>query len=302
MPGTDQAVARVAATQFGLLTRQQALDAGFSRAAIQRRLSHGRWLRIEHGVYVVHGAPISWNVKVLAACLSTGGIASHRTAAVLHGVAGFRPGRPEITIPRRTRGMSVQARVHQSRDLHLTTPTWRDGIPVTDTARLAVDLGSVVPFERYELAMDDMIGAKLLTWDQALDSVIRHGKRGRNGVGSLRALLRERYGDEVSESALERAFERMLRHTGLAAPMPQYNISDELGFIARVDFAYPEQRIAIELDSKKHHLHARAFEDDPRKRNRLKLAGWLVLEYTWDMVINRPTMVLHQIRQALESR
>lgn len=295
----DRRVAVIAARQHAVVARDQLLAVGVTPSAIKRRCASGRWIAIERGVYLIHGAPVTWHTRLMAACLATGGVASHRSAAVLHEVRGFRPGRAEVTVERGRRARATSARVHESGDIDLIRP-WRiDGIPTTDAARLSVDLGSVCPFEQYELGIDDLLGRKALTWDLMLDALMAHAERGRNGVGALRALLVERYGEEVSDSALERAFMRLWRRSTLPEPTSQHEIFDEVGFIARVDYAYPERRIAIELDSKKFHLTGVAFEEDPRKRNRLKLAGWLVLEFTWRMIIEQPMTVLRQIERAL---
>jgi hypothetical protein len=161
--------------------------------------------------------------------------------------------------------------VHSSRDLG---PPWTsvvDGVPVTTPARLAADLGAVVSFPRYEGAVDEMIARRLLTWDDALEALVVLARRGRNGIGPLRALLVERYGDEIAGSALERAFHRGLVEQGLPEPLLEYEIHDAAGFVARVDAAYPEALLAIELDSRLHHLTGHAFEEDRRKRNRLEV-------------------------------
>jgi hypothetical protein len=302
MTSLDHKIATTAARQHGLITRAQALLLGMSSAQIQRRRSTGRWIAVESGVYLIHGAPFTWHTRVMTACLATGGMASHRTAAALLQTPDFRPGRPEVTVPRSTRVHTNSWRVHQSTDLHLVQPILVAEIPTTPVDRLAVDLGSVVPFAVYEKAIDALVARNQLTWDRMLRTLLAHARRGRNGVGALRALLLERYGDDVSTSALERAFAEIFRHVDLPLPLAEHSIYDALGFIARVDFAYPKLRIAIELDSKRHHLHATAFEEDRRKRNRLKLAGWFVLEFTWKMVIEQPLLVIRQIEQAIATQ
>jgi hypothetical protein len=299
---SDEIVGRIAANQHGLVARQQAIDAGLTPSAIQHRRRTGRWISAAPGVYLIHGSPFTWHTRLLAACLSLDGVASHRSAAALHEVRGFRPGQPEITVRRRSGHRRLDVRVHESLDLGLTTPTKIAGIPTTNPARLAVDLGAVVSFDRYEAAVDDLLARKLLTWDDALDMLLSHSKQGRNGVGALRALLTERYGSDVSESALEQAFERGFRARGLPHPITQIEVADAAGFIARLDFGFPERMLLMELDSVRYHLNAEAFEADRRKRNRLRVAGWLLLEYTWDMVIRSPDATYRQIMEAYHAR
>ena len=118
----------------------------------------------------------------------------------------------------------------------------------------------------------------------------------------MRQLVSSRLGDDVDESTLERAWYRLYRSSTLPRPVRQLKIYDDVGFVARVDIAYPQAKIAIELDSKQFHLTVEAFEADRRKRNRLELAGWMVLAFTWEAVMRNPALVLAQIEQALASR
>ncbi len=299
MTTLDHAVGRLAAGQLGLVTRAQAQAVGLSNAAVDRRVASGRWCRLQRSVYVVTGAPVTWPTKVLAACLATGGIASHRSAAALLEVDGARPGRPEVTVARGTRFAHIDARVHQSRDVHLFTARRVQGMPTTPPARLVVDLGAVVPFATLERTVGDLIGTQRLTWEDAAHALLVHSKQGRRGAGPLPALLLARYGDELDDSALERAFMRAFPIAELPMPTHQFAVYDEDGFIGRADFAYPTRRILIELDSVRWHLNLRSFQKDREKRNRMKLAGWLVLEFTREDVLRRPDHVFAQIRAAL---
>lgn len=302
MSDVDDALWRLAATQHGLLSRAQVLAHGLSPSAIQHRRARGRWLTVQPSVYFINGAPFTWSTRVLAACLSSGGVASHRSSAVLHDVRDFKPDTPEVTVPRGRRLDRTDLIVHESGDLGLMAPVVIRGIPTSSPARLAADLGGVIPFHLYEPAIDDLIARKLLTWDQALHSLMVHSEHGRTGVGALRVLLEQRYGDDVAESVLERVFFRRFADLAYPAPIAQHEIADGAGFVARVDYAYPERRIAIELDSLRYHLTGEAFEADRRKRNRLRLAGWLVLEFTWKMVLEHPGTVYGQIQRAYETR
>ena len=46
----------------------------------------------------------------------------------------------------------------------------------------------------------------------------------------------------------------VLRRHGLPAPVPQYEVWDQGRFVARVDAAYPEARLAIEYQSYQEHV------------------------------------------------
>jgi very-short-patch-repair endonuclease len=64
-------------------------------------------------------------------------------------------------------------------------------------------------------------------------------------------------------------------------PVPQYEVrDDDGGLIARVDFAYPEVRLAIEVDGYAHHSSRKQWESDLARQNRLIAAGWRVLRFS----------------------
>ena len=169
-----QRAAKITSRQHGLITRKQAQQVGFTSSTIQRMRTSGMWTTKGTGVYAVAGAPRTWHQRVLAVCLELNAVASHRTAAVLLDVSGFRQGPVEVTVRRHTKLSRSGARVHESLDVDLIKPILVDGIPTTPPARLAVDLGSVVKFERYEAAIDQLIGRRAVSWDDLYRTLILH--------------------------------------------------------------------------------------------------------------------------------
>jgi very-short-patch-repair endonuclease len=69
----------------------------------------------------------------------------------------------------------------------------------------------------------------------------------------------------------------------------------------RVDFAYPEIRLIIELDGRAWHSTLEAFESDRMRDNHAQLAGWRVLRITYRMLKDNPQMVRDLVRRALSS-
>ena len=70
----------------------------------------------------------------------------------------------------------------------------------------------------------------------------------------------------------------------------------------RVDCGWEAPRVAVELDSHRWHRNAVAFEADRRKRNRLRLAGWLLLEFAARRLRQAPEAVVEEVRTALCER
>ncbi|MGY2066835.1 endonuclease domain-containing protein [Blastococcus sp. SYSU DS0619] len=83
----------------------------------------------------------------------------------------------------------------------------------------------------------------------------------------------------LAESQPESRLRVALALSGLHA-VPQYSVRDAAGdFVARVDLAFPEQRVALEYDGLWHAGPAQ-FAKDLRRLNRLVAAGWTVLHVT----------------------
>jgi hypothetical protein len=260
----DSAIAKVAMRQHGLFTRAQAASVGFTESAMRQRLATGRWVRVAAGVYRIAGVPVTWTQRALAACLiaGPGAVVSHRSAAVLWGISGFRPGPLDITVPVGRSGRNALARVHRS-DVDCVR---RDGIPVTRPARTIADLARVVSGDLLEEAVDDALCRRLCR----LDDLPARGR--------LRTVLEAWNGEGLADGVAEMRVVRRLLAAGLPQPVRQYEIWVDGVFVARVDLAYPEYRLAIELDGFRWHAGRRPFRSDRLRRNRLEAVGWRLLE------------------------
>lgn len=291
---------RLASRQHAVVGLTQLLDVGFSRSFIDRRVRAGELVRISRGILHVAAAPFTWHSRVMAAVLGTGGVASHRTAAVLHGLDGFRPGMPELVIPRGRTCTMRDVRIHEVRDFDLREETIRAGIPVCGVGPTVFQLCGLFGYERAGAAIDDAVRQRLLTWDDAYATLVLHARRGRKGSALFRALLDARWGDRVPDSRWNRQAADVLVDAGLPRPELEYEVLDGRGaLLARVDLAWPRVKLAVELQSMRFHFGEAAFERDAIRRNLLIAAGWTVLEYTWCFFVERPNQFCEQIRTNL---
>jgi len=96
---------------------------------------------------------------------------------------------------------------------------------------------------------------------------------------------------------METRLRLLLAASGLRRPISQYEVRDADGvFVARVDLAYPRQRLALEYDGD-HHRGRATFRRDVARLNELRLCGWTVLRFTSDDVLRLPTRVSSQVRR-----
>ena len=150
-----------------------------------------------------------------------------------------------------------------------------------------------------ERALDELVGRKAVTLAQVRVVLERVAARGRSGCGVLRDILDRRAGHEhLQLSHLEA---QLLRHTR-AAGLPPMVLQHPVvvgGRRRRIDFAFPELRLAIEVDGYESHSRYDTFEDDRVRGNELELAGWRVLHFTWRQVCDRPDYVIDVLRRAV---
>ncbi|MGH2728769.1 MAG: endonuclease domain-containing protein [Actinomycetota bacterium] len=119
---------------------------------------------------------------------------------------------------------------------------------------------------------------------------------------ALRDLLDERP-SVATESALEALTWRLLLDGGLPRPERQYEIFGSGGrLLARVDFAYPEARVAIEADGYAFHSDPADWQRDRTRQNALTAMGWAVFRVTWADVTRRGRAVVREIARLLAER
>ncbi|HUF83002.1 MAG TPA: hypothetical protein VMQ81_00255 [Acidimicrobiia bacterium] len=278
-------LAELAAQQHAIFSRAHALGVGFSPAQIKRRLRTGAWVAVHQVAYRVAGAPITWEGELLAACWAGGfrAVASHRSAAALWDLPGGRRQPAEIVCPRWRRAQHDGLIVHESKALDRVDTDFVRAIPVTKPELTLLQMAAVCHPAVVEMAFDAAEKRELVSRHSVQAMLQRQGKQGRNGAGVLRELLAGRKpGRRAPESAMETRLIQALRKNGFPEPLPQYEIRAGGEFIARVDVAYPQWKIAIEYDSDEYHAGQLAHRRDSTRRSKIVAAGWLPLSATLD--------------------
>jgi hypothetical protein len=184
-----------------------------------------------------------------------------------------------------------------------TTLTRVQGMPVTTPAATWASLGSLPLIDL--VALGDYFcrvwragygrpnaGAAPLTTRAELRSVIDAGRR--TGIRRLREaidLIRE-----DSWSPRESAVRCHIVLRGLPEPTLNHDVYEDDRFIACVDLAYPEKKVAIEYHGL---VHATRYAEDVERIAALRAAGWTVIEVT-SALFARPERLVARIKAALD--
>lgn len=137
-------MAAVAQRQHAHITLDQLVDLKITRHQREHLLATGRIVRVGRQVYRLNGAPTTWQGGIAAAQLAAGpeAVVSHRSAATLYGLDGFDHQHvTHLSVPvSRALRTASKVRLHRCTDYELIRIERRQRIPVTDPARLVLDL------------------------------------------------------------------------------------------------------------------------------------------------------------------
>jgi very-short-patch-repair endonuclease len=265
--------------------------------------------RTGRGVYRFTAVPTSFEQQALAACLtSKSAVASGVTAMRIY---GFAPGRdvldrhpqPEVLSKVKRRHPKHGPVVHWTRQLGADDVTTRGGIPVTSSARTLRDVASVVSAKVLDQFLGHLLATKAI-YPRRLQRLATELKdnRKRAGSGALCLALQRAGIGAAPDSVLEVRALQLLRAAGLPEPKLQWQVRHAGRLCAVVDFAWPERRIALEVDGFRWHSDPGTFVRDRRRCNQLQELGWLVFRTTFTEVEEGAPDLWRQIIAALAER
>lgn len=297
-----ESLADTARTHHGLFRVDQARALGIERWRLDMLVRSGWCDRPWRGIYRLRGAPDTADQALLVAVWFSGAdaVASHRAVAGLSGWPGFGGSWPEVTKPRGQSQRRPYGRVHGSLVLPATHRSVRRAIPVTTPARTVFDLAGVVPRGRAERALDHVLNERLCTLADLQQVFFAMARQGRRGTVAMREFLKERgEGYVAPASELERIGRKLFADGGVPAPAFEVDLGSDK-WVGRVDCVWRDERVIVELDSRRHHTGLLARDSDRRRDNELMAAGWRVIRVNWADLHDRPDEVLAWIRDALQ--
>jgi hypothetical protein len=268
---------------YGVISRSEAVSAGLTPAQIKSRVKSGRWQIVCRGVYHLGGAPMGPLARCRVAVLVGGQdcALSHGSAAWLWGVADSTESieRPTITVPRRrlvrVAGLTVV------RSGHAVRVVFRRGLPCTDPIRTIIDCAAGATADELDNLVDRALARKIVHHERLLKSVVASPEfRHHRGRPRLVARFKARgITGSPHSSVLESRMGRLLRRHGIPEPRAELWWGPDRSY--RLDFAFLEVRLVIEVDGYAAHFAPEQQRYDRRRDQRLRRAGWTVLRYDW---------------------
>lgn len=271
-------------------------DAVSAGLVSRRRLLGAEFRRVLHGVYVPAGITIDHGVRCQAAALvlPPQSLLTGHSAAWWYGVELARNdaivmvARPPAARIDGPRGIKVHRTPVQPGDVAVV-----QGMRVTSPVRAAWDVATLAESPTALVIVDGLLRRGVLTSNE-LDARLSMSA-GAWGVSRAREVFRLADGRAESPSETQTRF--IIHRAGLPAPVLQYEVRVDGQFVARVDFAWPGQRVILEYDGA-HHADPLQMRRDRRRLNDLVSAGWVVLHATASD-LRDPRALLNTLRTAL---
>lgn len=279
-----RAVIALFSTRGGIASRRELTALGVPPSTVVDWVTRGLLEPVGARVLRLGPPGDSELARLWSAVLAVGqaSVLSHHTSIRRWGLWGSDPGVDvHVLTPTRAKHRPTGVIVHHTRRLLAREHTLLDGLPVATPARAICDVaGGIRPTTVVDLVADAM-SRQLVRLDDLERCV--EARRRFPGRAAVRAAL-ETLDDQDARylSKLERTSAMAIRRAGL--PSPRINYPIRLAGQARLlDHAWPEVRYCVEIDGP-HHLRPSQREDDERRDEALRRAGWAVDRFTPEVV------------------
>jgi hypothetical protein len=276
----------------GFATTAQLL-AVMTRQQLDVQVRSGGLVRVWYGVYARQEPDLLGRLAALDVFMGRHAVACLGTAATLHGFDTENTTAIHVLDPGVRLRPTVGLMVHQ-----------RSGAPLQ---RIAGRLATAPAWTAVEVARQLRRPRALATLDAALRSMrctrseIENAvakQRGRRGIVAVRELLP--FADGRAESAMESEARLVMIDHGLPLPELQYPIHGREGELWRVDFAWPEARLAAEYESLDWHIGRAEMLRDKTRLGKLQELGWTIIPIIVDDVRREPDRLAERIASHLD--
>jgi hypothetical protein len=255
------------------------------------------WTALFRDVYVAADRPVTHALRARAAAgvLRPGAVVTGRSAAVLWDVdlatatEDVELALPPGSHPMRMPGVRARRVVLDPR--HVCP---RDGVLVTSPDATAVAVAGALPLDDAVVAVDQ------LTARGPADLVrVRALAAAGSGRNCRRAQLACSLADGKAESPQETRIRLLLARSGLPVPIAQFPVPRPGRRALRLDFAWPEHRLALEYDGL-WHGEPEQLGKDRRRLNQLGDAGWRIV-FATATDVRRPAEMLARLGALLSA-
>jgi very-short-patch-repair endonuclease len=298
MSSLDTAAA-VRASRDAVLTHQELRGLGVTKAALAHAVKTGVLAHPHREVYVLNDQVVD-PVRTMARAALTAGpdgaAVSHLLAGQVYQLEGLpAPALADLTVRHDVGHRAIKGiALHRSDTAGLRL---HRGLQLTPVARTLADVAGFVRPGELLSGVDSALRLGLLDVEELLALA---GERSHlRNADILRWVAG--MADGRSDSPLE-SWLRMALLDGGLGPVELQILVLVGGITYRIDIGFPAFRLGLEGHGRAFHSSDEAMLKDRRRHNAIQGAGWELLYFSWEDVVDRPAQVVAEVRAALAQR
>lgn len=291
---TTTAAARTLLEELGGFATTQQLLMVMTRQQLDVQVRKGGLVRVWYGVYAAATPDLMGRLAALDLFMGRHAIVCMGTAATLYGFDFENTTAIHILDPGVRMRPTIGLMVHQRLDAPLLRISGR---LATAPAWTAVEIARQLPRPRALAALDGALHSLHCT-PADLDKAVRE-QRGRRGIVAVREILR--YADGRAESAMESEARLVMIDHGLPRPELQYEIRGQNGELWRVDFAWPDAKVAAEYEGLDWHSGPVKMIEDKKRFAGIQEQSWTVIPIVAQDVRRYPRRLADRITYHLSA-
>ncbi len=302
MPEGLRRLTTTATGQHGAFTKKQAIEAGFTDAQLRSRVQSGSLERSGVKTFRSPLTPRSQIGDLTTLVLDIGEPCwvSGPTLGALWEFDSFKLCRPFHVTVQRGRSMHRSgAIIHTTESIPLIDRGRIDGLPVLSATRAIIDLARTESAERLTTALDSALRDGLTSEEFMHDRIAALRGSGRYGIPRLLDVIDGAELSRGGHSWLERRFLELIGDAGLPRPNTQQILTRTRSRTVRVDCCFVDVPLVVELLGYRWHRTKDQMARDAERINALQLAGFFVMQFTYEQIALQPNLVVADVREAL---
>lgn len=284
--------------------------AGLTRGQLRSLIRSGDLVRIWPAVYATRSA-VEWSTVSAArshallvagatAAVGRDSVASHQSAALIHGLDLFPAPQDIVTVtrsPARKGGrLKSEGIFFHTAALPADHVTRQLGATVTSVPRTVIDLARSTSFMSAVVTADSALRAGLTTTGALL--AVCHQCPRWPGIRQARRVAD--FAHPGAESVLESCARVVFHEHGLEPPELQFTLTGP-DFRYSVDFYWARHRLIAEADGAIKYSDQRAAIRQLKRDQQLRDLGYQVVHFTWRELFQSPEEVIARIRKGFAS-
>ena len=188
--------------------------------------------------------------------------------------------------------------IHTSQSIPLIDRARIDGLPVMSATRAVIDLARTESAERLTTALDSALRNGLTSEEFMHGRIAALRGSGRYGIPRLLDVIDGAELSRGGHSWLERRFLELIGNAGLPRPRTQQVLTRTRNRTVRVDCSFVDVPLVVELLGYRWHRTKDQMARDAERINALQLAGYLVMQFTYERIALQPKFVVADVLDA----